>query len=103
MNYCGSNLQMCQCMSVCVVCILVLIHQLTVHLTECTYPSPCGFSANSLKFVTVLGTVLPNKPISMRPADSPPMVMSKKTYAAIEYIQTHCDLSVYFHVYTKVT
>lgn len=41
------------------------------------YPSPSGFSASSLKFWTVLGTVPPKRPISMRPSASPPIVMSK--------------------------
>lgn len=65
------------------------------------YPSPIVvFSANSLKLRAVLGTVPENKPekwfvwewnygwiatllllpISIRPAGSPPIVMSKKTY-----------------------
>lgn len=37
-------------------------------------------SAKVLKFLTVLGTVLPNSPITIRPADLPSIVMSKKTW-----------------------
>lgn len=44
------------------------------------YPSPWGFWASSMKFLAVIGTVLPKTPISTRPAGSPPMVMSNHTY-----------------------
>lgn len=44
------------------------------------YPSPCGFSASCLKFSAVFGTVPPNKPITIRPAGTPPIVISKKTF-----------------------
>ena len=44
------------------------------------YPSPFGFLASSTKFSTVFGTELPNRPISIRPASSPPIVISKNTF-----------------------
>ena len=44
------------------------------------YPSPFGLVASWAKFSAVLGTVSPNKPTTMRPAASPPIVMSKKTF-----------------------
>lgn len=48
--------------------------------TNYAYPSPSAASANSLKLRAVFGTVPLNKPISIRPAGSPPIVISKKTY-----------------------
>jgi hypothetical protein len=36
-------------------------------------------SARVLKLYTVFGTVLPNRPITILPTSSPPIVMSKKT------------------------
>merc|ERR1719339_928692 len=44
------------------------------------YPSPASsLLASCTKFSTVLGTVLPNRPISILPAASPSMVMSNQT------------------------
>jgi hypothetical protein len=43
-----------------------------------------------LKFSAVLGTVLPNNPITTRPAFSPPTVTSKKTYMQeTDYVMSH--------------
>ena len=43
------------------------------------YPSGLVLWANSKKFLTVLGTVLPKSPTSIVPTGSPPMVISKET------------------------
>jgi hypothetical protein len=46
---------------------------------EPLYPNPLDPVHSSLKFWTVLGTVLPYKPISIRPEGCPSTVMSKNT------------------------
>lgn len=54
-------------------------------LSVCCLIDICSFFTFSpvhkhLKFSAVLGTVLPNSPITTRPASSPPTVTSKKTF-----------------------
>lgn len=44
------------------------------------YPSPSGFLASSTKFLTVFGTVLPKRPISILPASASPILMSNHTW-----------------------
>lgn len=41
--------------------------------------TPFGRFESSMKFSTVFGTVLPNNPITILPASSPPIFMSKYT------------------------
>jgi len=40
----------------------------------------CVPTASVLKFLTVLGTVFPNNPMTIRPVFSPPISISKNTY-----------------------
>lgn len=48
------------------------------YVIQCSaYPCPLGFKHNFLKFSAVFGTTFPYRPITMRPASLPPIVISK--------------------------
>lgn len=53
-------------------------------------------SARVLKLRTVFGTTSPNRPITMRPISSSPILMSKYTYKQISNLIISPTLEIFF-------